>query len=431
MISKNRFINEINESFSALIFTYKNVGMDTLHYYYLDESELRRIQDVIRSGVFLLQTCNRVELYIHGDKARDKAKILLKYIEDLHHGKLKLNDTVIREGIEAIKHLFYVASGVDSIAVGEYEILNQIKCAIASAKKIGTTDRYLEKLVDRSLKVGRVARTKTNISKGKVGIYSLALEKIKEVVENINSVEILILGAGEIGSKMSELLYKEGVKNVTIMNRTESKAVDLAQKYGYKGIKLDLSKIKDYDVAISAISGIREKIELTDNKPKVVVDLSVPPLFAGINVLTLSDLQDFSTMNMANRLEELPKIDKIVDEGVNEFIEDYMKEIQNEIISKMLNNVEKIREEEVNKAKKELMKRGIELNTDIEEILDIMSKSIINKGLEPVISGTKKMIENDERNYINFLITLFNYGHISDIKTKEIKKQETTEGSGS
>ncbi|WP_054844849.1 hypothetical protein [Sulfuracidifex tepidarius] len=182
-------------------------------------------------------------------------------------------------------------------------------------------------------------------------------------------------------------------------------------------------------MVISAVSGIRNQIKLEGDRPLILVDLSVPSLFYGKNVLTLTDLQDYSMLNMANRLEELPKIDEIVEEGVQEFMIDHIKEQQNEIISRILGNVERVRETEVKKAKRELEKRNINVDKDIDEVLDVMSKSIINKGLEPLIKNIKVMVENDERRYINFLIDVFNYGHIPDDKTEEIKRKETPERS--
>lgn len=429
MLNEKRIEDQLNDTFSALIFTYKNVGIKYLHNYYLNEAEIKKIQGLINGGFFVLQTCNRVEIYLHSENARYVAESLLEHIFSIHNGKLEKEDSVIKEGIEAIKHLFYVASGVDSIAVGEYEILNQIKNAMLESKKLGILDKEMEKLIERALRVGRNARNRTNISKGKVGIYSLALDKIKSVINNIEKARVLVIGAGEIGSKMSELLYKEGIRDVTIMNRTLSKAEELAKKYGYNSICLDFSRISGFDVVISAISSIGNQIKLESDRPLILVDLSVPSLFYGKNVLTLTDLQDYSMLNMANRLEELPKIDEIVKEGLQEFMIDHIKELESEIISKILGNVERVRETEVKKAKKELEKRNMRVSKDVEEVLDIMSKSIINKGLEPLINNIKVMVENDERRHINFLIDVFNYGYLSNDKTKEIERKETSERS--
>ncbi|BBG24549.1 glutamyl-tRNA reductase [Sulfuracidifex tepidarius] len=429
MLDKKKIEDQLNDNFSALIFTYKNVGIKYLHNYYLNECEIKKIHELVKGGFFVLQTCNRVEIYIHSENAKHVAESLLEHIYSIHNGKLERHESIIKNGLETIKHLFYVASGVDSIAVGEYEILNQIKNAMLESKKMGIMDKEIERLIERALRVGRNARSRTNISKGKVGIYSLTLDKIKSVINDLEKASVLVIGAGEIGSKMSELLYKEGIKNVTIMNRTLSKAEELGKKYGYNSMSLDFSRVSDFDVVISAVSGIRNQIKLEGDRPLILVDLSVPSLFYGKNVLTLTDLQDYSMLNMANRLEELPKIDEIVEEGVQEFMIDHIKEQQNEIISRILGNVERVRETEVKKAKRELEKRNINVDKDIDEVLDVMSKSIINKGLEPLIKNIKVMVENDERRYINFLIDVFNYGHIPDDKTEEIKRKETPERS--
>ncbi|WP_054844848.1 hypothetical protein [Sulfuracidifex tepidarius] len=212
MLDKKKIEDQLNDNFSALIFTYKNVGIKYLHNYYLNECEIKKIHELVKGGFFVLQTCNRVEIYIHSENAKHVAESLLEHIYSIHNGKLERHESIIKNGLETIKHLFYVASGVDSIAVGEYEILNQIKNAMLESKKMGIMDKEIERLIERALRVGRNARSRTNISKGKVGIYSLTLDKIKSVINDLEKASVLVIGAGEIGSKMSELLYKEGIK---------------------------------------------------------------------------------------------------------------------------------------------------------------------------------------------------------------------------
>ncbi|MEM4884988.1 MAG: NAD(P)-binding domain-containing protein, partial [Saccharolobus sp.] len=189
------------------------------------------------------------------------------------------NKAKILCGKDSIKHLFLVASGADSLSVGEYEILSQIKDSIEMFKKLNISGKYLNILFERALKVGRKVREKTGISKGKVGIYSLAVDIAKKSIGTFSDKRIAVVGAGEMAEKITYMLYKENAKNVTILNRTVDRAKNLASKYGYKYEILDLDKIKDFDLVFVAIN--HDNLKLENKWNTLIIDISVPPLFTG------------------------------------------------------------------------------------------------------------------------------------------------------
>ncbi|MEM4884204.1 MAG: glutamyl-tRNA reductase, partial [Saccharolobus sp.] len=162
------------------------------------------------------------------------------------------------------------------------------------------------------------------------------------------------------------------------------------------------------------------------------VDITVPPLFTGNNVLTLQDLEIISMHNLTIREEEMKKIDELIDEGINELIYDYKKEIYNEIISKIMKRIKNITENEIIRAYKELQKLGIE-NEEALEILNLMTRSMIKKIFQPVFENIRNGIFNkdDSINYINFLVDIFKDGTISNLETQKVKEKQADKGSSS
>jgi glutamyl-tRNA reductase len=361
-------------------------------------------------------------MYLYSpNKIKDEVDKIIQYLNAVH--KKPIGDQAkILCGREAIRHLFLVASGADSLAIGEYEILSQIRSTIDMFRKMGISGKYLQILFERAIKVGRRVREKTNISKGKVGIYSIAIDEAKKIVGDITNKRIAIVGAGEMGEKFAGMLYNEGAKNVTILNRTVEKAKALALKYNYNYDSLNLEKIGNFDIAFIAIS--HDFIQIENKWKTLIIDVSIPPLFSGNNVITLKELEKISLVNLKAREEEMKKIEEIVNEGIDEFIYDYKKEIYDEIIGIIMHRIENIRKNEVIRAINELQKLGIR-SQDALEIVDLMSKSMIKKIFEPLFSNVKDIVFNggDSINYINFLVNIFKDGNIPSNKTEKIKEK--------
>lgn len=406
-------VNEINNRYYAILFTYKTVGFSNLASHYLRDDEIKILHDAISTEMGVIQTCNRIEIYLYTE---DDQKIynLLSFLDKIHKREISKDATVLK-GFEAIKHLFQVTSGLDSLAIGEYEILGQVKLALDNSKKINISGKHIEILFQRAIKVGRKVRKLTDISKGKVGVYSLAVDLAKSKVDLHNS-KVLVIGAGDIASKIISILKSENVKNVTIMNRTLEKAKELANKFEYNYINFDLTKLDDYDVIFSAIF-YPYKITLND---KLVFDLSFPPVFRGNLVYTLENLQTISSKILEKRIREIDLANKIIEESIPEFIADYENLKYDEIVSQIMSRIEEIRKAEVARAIKKINSNPEEVN----EILDAMSRSMIKKIFSPMLMRIRDYVKNDEKDYINLVLEIFNYGKLSDIKTKEIEEKQ-------
>ncbi|AEE93511.1 glutamyl-tRNA reductase [Acidianus hospitalis W1] len=404
-------LNEIENRYFAIIYTYKTIGFDNLSSHYLRENEISLIHNIVGSQMAIIQTCNRIEIYLYSEDSDTTTK-LLNFLDQVHGKKISIDATILT-GSKAIEHLFEVASGIDSMAIGEYEILSQVRLSLENAKKLHMIGKELEILFERAIKVGRRVRQQTNISKGKVGLYSIAIELAKTRVD-LKTSNIAVIGAGQIGSRLISMLNSEGAKNVTILNRTVEKAKELAEKYGYSYLSLDFSKLDGFDVIFSAI--FYPRVIRIDNK--FIIDLSSPPIFQGNEVYTLKNLQQISEEIRKKRLSELSKAKDIIEEGIRDFILDYENLKYDMIVSQIMKNIEEIRQNEVKRALKELN------GDNAEEVLNAMTKSMVKKMFYPLLSKIKEAVRNNETNYINLILELFNNGKLSDSKTKEIEEKQ-------
>ncbi|BDC19087.1 glutamyl-tRNA reductase [Acidianus sp. HS-5] len=404
-------LNEIEEKYFAIIYTYKTIGFDNLSSHYLRENEISLIHNIIGAQMAIIQTCNRIEIYLYSEDSNTPTK-LLNFLDQVHGKKISTDATVL-SGTKAIEHLFEVASGIDSMAIGEYEILSQVKLSLENAKKLNMIGKELEILFNRAIKTGRRVRQLTSISKGKVGLYSIAIELAKTRVD-LKSASIAVIGAGQIGSRLISMLNSEGAKNVIVLNRTIERAKELAEKYGYSYSSLDFSKLENFDVIFSAI--FYPRILKIDNK--FIIDLSSPPIFQGNNVYTLKNLQQISEEIRKKRMSELSKAKEIIEEGMRDFAIDYENLKYDIIASQIMKSIEEIRQNEVKRALKELN------GDNAEEVLNAMTKSMIKKMFYPLLSKIKEAVRNNETNYINLIMELFNDGKLSDGKTKEIEEKQ-------
>jgi glutamyl-tRNA reductase (EC 1.2.1.70) len=239
------------DNYYALIYTYKTVGLDKLYEHYIRDEELKALKFSDDIEICVLQTCNRVEAYLYLHNSED-LKNFLERLDSFHKEKIT-KDATILQGRAVAKHLFEVASGIDSLAVGEYEILGQIKETSEKCKKLKLIDDALDLLFTSAVKIGRRVRSETNISKGKTGVYSLAVDYVIRQFKDIKNLKVAIVGAGEIGSKLVHMLRDSGITDVTIFNRTLSRAYDVASKFGYKAMELNFDEVSKFDVVFVAI----------------------------------------------------------------------------------------------------------------------------------------------------------------------------------
>jgi len=343
----------------------------------------------------LLQTCNRVEAYFDPNFAN---------LEDL---KEDFKDFELIEGDDAIIHLLRLAAGLESMIVGEDQILGQIKRSYHTAKKYGKTTKYLDIVFLKSIHIGQRVRSETKINKGKVSIASAAIELLEKTV-GLNNKNILVIGAGEIGTLVGKVLIEKNIKAIFVANRTYERAERLAEKLG--GMAVHFDKLKEAlnfcDVIICATASphkILDKEILKDVKgEKIIVDIANPrdvddnvKELPNVKLYTIDDLRLVSKENLERRKREIPAVERIIEEEFPILRKKLEKLNLEYLIKDYRSYIEGIRNRELEKALKK-----IRCGKDPEEILvkfsEVFAKRLLHDFIEIIYSSDvdREVIKN-------------------------------------
>ncbi len=298
-------------------------------------------QPAVRESL-LISTCNRTELYacMKGDTGK-REEFLQHFI--LHvksvNASLQKGFFYTFRGMEAVRHLFEVSAGIDSMVVGENQILGQVKNSYRLCCEARTNGIILNKLFHWAFRVGKRARTETEIGTGSISVSSVAVELAQKIFKDLSRHSALLIGAGEMGELTAQCLRERGIRDLYIGNRTLKRAENLArglcaQAVSFSGIAETLAKI---DVVIGSTSSpeyivtsdIMKKIMAQRNhRPLFIIDISVPRNFdPGIDRLhnvflySIDDLEAIIGKNMEKRKSEIEKVVRIIDEESNNFLQ--------------------------------------------------------------------------------------------------------------
>ena len=302
--------------------------------------ELKSIDSIL--GVVILSTCNRTEIYAHmADGSEQKAKSREQVTKFFLDGHTFTKDEMNRyfyvlEDIDAVKHVFRVAGGLDSQVLGETQILGQVKSAWTAASEIGTVSSLLDGLFRKAVDVGKIVRTETKISRGNVSLGSAAIKMIEERFFDLMDKFVLIIGAGKIGTLISKYLKEKGINGIFVSNRTYMKARELAENCGGKVVNFSRlqEELKVVDIVICSTSSphlilrketLAEVMEIRE-KPLLIIDLALPRDVApeakeiqGISLYDLDDLKSVVEENYNKRKEEAKLADAIVQRKLDKF----------------------------------------------------------------------------------------------------------------
>jgi glutamyl-tRNA reductase len=332
----------------------------------------------INDYVFL-QTCNRAELYFNGASVTPP------------------NEFIVEDGEGAFKHLLRIACGLESFVVGETEILSQLKDAYQTAKREGHCSNKLGRYFEAAIKVGKKVRRVTRISEGKVSVVSLALDYIHGLLGNFDGKKVLIIGAGEIGTKVAKALKDKKVEKILVANRGYERAIKLAREIGANAYKLSHldTLLQGVDIVICATSAphyilTKERIKAIKQK-LVVVDLSVPrnvdesvKEFENVELVTFKDLAHKAGENLRMRMDEVRKVEKIIEQEIKKGEDD---------LRELYKHAEEIRQREVEKALRLLTSRPPE------EVIEDLSKVLVKKLYHPLRESSKKVRMMAPRGY--------------------------------
>jgi glutamyl-tRNA reductase len=296
-----------------------------------------------------------------------------------------------------VAHLFSVAAGLDSAVLGESEILGQVRQAWEASAEEGAVGPSLNLLFRHALEVGKRVRTETGIGRSTASVSSAAVALAGERLGGLVGRKVVVLGAGEMGEGMAVALAGAGVADVAVANRTEDRAVELAERVGGRAVALaDLTtELSSADVLLTstgATSVLLEVAELEplvaarDGRPLLIVDVAVPrdvdPAAAslpGVTLLDMDDLRAFADAGMAERRREVARVRDLVDEEVSRFRELSTSRRVVPLVVDLRQRAEAVRAAEVERL-------GRKLDPDAREALEAVSRSLVAKLLhEPTV----------------------------------------------
>jgi glutamyl-tRNA reductase len=282
--------------------------------------------------VFLLSTCNRTEIYGFAHCSHQLVELLCS--QTVGNTETFKNSAYIKNGIEAIEHVFNVGAGLDSQILGDYEIVGQLKTSVKFAKQHGFVGAFTERLINSVLQSSKFIKNNTELSGGTVSVSFAAVQYIRNKVTRPSSKNILLLGVGKIGrNTCKNLVDYLNTDNITLINRSPEKAEELAKELGLKSASLENleQEIQKADILLVATNSAEPTIlkhHVEGQGEKLIIDLSIPynveeaarqlPNVQMINVDELSKLKD-ETLKM--RLAEVPKAKAIIAELMQEFEE--------------------------------------------------------------------------------------------------------------
>lgn len=284
--------------------------------------------------LFVISTCNRTEIYGFTENIVDLCKLLCTQTQ----GSVEIFNEIayIKNDKEAIRHLFDVAAGLDSQILGDYEIVGQLKQAVKFSRQHNFIGVYLDRMVNAVLQSSKLIKTNTGLSGGTVSVSFAAIQFIKEKVTSIAGKKILLIGTGKIGrNTCKNLVDYLQTKNITLINRTESKAEELANELGLQFASVeDLAhQVEEADIILVATNADEPVIlqsHLLNKGHKIIIDLSIPcnveKTAQDLNNITLVNVDDLSKIKDATlhkREAEIPKAEDIIKEQIFEFLEWY------------------------------------------------------------------------------------------------------------
>ncbi len=366
----------------------------------------------IKETLFL-STCNRVEILFAADEPDQVIQELLTYWSDGH--LLSPSDLLpaiyIYQADEAVRHLFRVAAGLDSLVIGEPQILGQIKEAYREAVKYHTTGVILNRLLHKTFSVAKRIRTETGIGSHAVSISFAAVELAKKIFQNLSGKKCLLIGAGEMAELAAEHLLNNQVRKIIVANRTLERAMELARRWQGQAVSLEEipSALLESDIVISS-TGAQERIisypqvkgimKQRKQRPLFFIDIALPrDIDPRINEMDnvflydMDDLQGIVHQNMAERKQEALQAERIVQEEGIKF-RSWLKEL--EVVPTIIGlrkKVEDIFQGEWKKAGPVL--EG--LTAEQQKAVEQMAGSMINKILHDPISFLKEPGHDDHQ----------------------------------
>ncbi|MBW4567816.1 MAG: glutamyl-tRNA reductase [Tolypothrix carrinoi HA7290-LM1] len=377
--------------------------------------------------VAILSTCNRLEIYIVTPETEQGIREVTQFLSEYS----KLPAASLRQHLfmllhqDAVMHLMRVSAGLDSLVLGEGQILAQVKHTHKLGQQYNGIKTILNRLFKQALTAGKRVRTETSIGTGAVSISSAAVELAQMKVQNLAACRVAILGAGKMSRLLVQHLISKGAAQICILNRSIERAAELARQYPDQNIQTHpmsamISVIAESDLVFTSTSATepildRAKLEmvLAPNQPLMLFDISVPRnVHADVNevenvqAFNVDDLKAVVAQNYESRRKMAQEAEGLLDEEVEAF-DIWWRSLETvTTISCLRNKIETIREQELEKA---LSRLGSEFGDKHQEIIEALTRGIVNKILhDPMVQLRAQQDVDARRRCMQTLQMLFN-----------------------
>ena len=363
---------------------------------------LIKVPSVLEAAI--VSTCNRTELYCHVESPQEASNEAMQWLNDFHSLDSEHASSYLYQHYEknTARHIFRVASGLDSMVLGEPEILGQLKQSYQKAVDAGTLGKQLNQLFQHSFKVAKKVRTHTSIGTNPVSVASTAVSLAKQIFGDLSKRKALFVGAGETIELAAQHLNASGIKRMTIANRDINRAQKLAGKFNGYGVGLSyLSEVlPESDIVITATAstlpilgkGLLEKcIKQRRREPILIIDLAVPrdvepeaEQLPDIYLYSVDDLKQVIQENMQSRINAAEEAEIIIDDEVTKFYQWMRGQDVTEVIRSYRSQAEQHRDETIEKAI-----RMLNQGKSPEEAIQFLGNTLLNKMLHTPTESLK------------------------------------------
>lgn len=386
-----------------------------------------RVPDILghARGLFgaaaLISTCNRVELYVPGEhEARPVVRFLAEELGTDGDAVERYFETW--HGVEAVRHLYRVASGLDSMVLGETEILGQVRTAFSEAVRAETQDAVLSRLFHTAVRTGRRARNETGIGDGALSVSSIAVQQVRALLPDLSTARVLVVGAGEAGQLAAQSIIAAGAREVVVTNRTFARAEAVAAALG--GAAVPFVSLPDAlsvaHVVIGAAgaetplisrASIEACLEEREGAPLLIIDIAMPRTvdpaartLRGVTYYDLDDLQALADRASAARMGEADAVEMIVAEETARFAAWSARLHITPTIAALTDRTESLRRAEVAKVMRRLRLDGAD-REQVEELMEAATRGLVNQLLAGPIATLNERYDQD--GYVDTVRDLF------------------------
>ncbi|MAG14708.1 MAG: glutamyl-tRNA reductase [Dehalococcoidales bacterium] len=375
---------------------------------------LNEALQLLRSHVspgLILSTCNRTEVYTATSGASYAEAAILAFLRthlDAPEATL-LKHTYVLNDKAACEHLFRTACGLDSMIVGEYEVLGQVRQSLEAADKSRMVNLPLRHLFQRAIRIGRRVREETEISKNALSVSSVAVDLATEVIGDLTSCKMLVIGAGEAGRVAAKAAKDRGVSRITVVSRTKERASKLATALGGQPVSMDrlVEELDSCSLVMACadaphylldIPQIETVMKRRPGLPLVIIDIAVPrnvaPAVSQIKNVFLHNIDALSLVAEQNRKQregETQRVAEIITAEMTEFSTWWQTFEVRPVVRALMKKAEEVRYSQLNKT----LKRLRPLSDEERDSLEAMTKSIVTKLLQDPINYLKTNANNN------------------------------------